>query len=158
MLHPGRCLPNFPRYTVDEMGRVYSLRRRKYLTPSTCTGGYPKCNLYTDAGVKTVRVHNLVASVFLVRPKVGKYIVDHVDRVRDNNKAGNLRYVTYRQNSQNQTIRKNNKSGVCGVWQTGNRWDACVSINGHKVGRRFKTKGEAIAWRLDMVELHYIAS
>jgi hypothetical protein len=44
-----------------------------------------------------------------------EYEVDHRDRVRHNNKWKNLRHMTHQCNVKNQSIRKNNKSGVTGV-------------------------------------------
>ena len=57
--------------------------------------------------------------------------VDHADHIRNNNKIGNLESGTYRDNALNQSVPKNNKSGVIGVhWHKGrNQWIASIRIN-----------------------------
>ena len=41
--------------------------------------------------------------------------IDHVNHTRNDNRIGNLRDVTHRENSLNRKLNKNNKSGVPGV-------------------------------------------
>ncbi|EBY0956393.1 HNH endonuclease, partial [Salmonella enterica subsp. enterica serovar Kentucky] len=45
--------------------------------------------------------------------------IDHINRVRTDNRISNLRLVTHSENMQNRKIQKNNKSGYRGV-----SWDA----------------------------------
>ena len=67
-----------------------------------------------------------------------KHTVDHIDRNRLNNCIGNLRDVTHRTNTHNQTMRNTNTSGYTGVvWskQT-NKWIAQIKAGGrcHNLG------------------------
>ena len=57
--------------------------------------------------------------------------IDHIDHIKTNNKWDNLRNVTHRENMLNQSIGKNNKSGVTGVsWNKYERlWIAQICIN-----------------------------
>ncbi len=73
-------------------------------------------------------------------------IIDHRDRVRDNNAIDNLQETSQHCNSRNHTINKNNKSGVPGVRKIK---DGCwyVSISRFYLGL-FTTKVEAVAHRL----------
>ncbi|MDA6380520.1 HNH endonuclease signature motif containing protein [Escherichia coli] len=41
--------------------------------------------------------------------------IDHINRVRTDNRISNLRLVTHSENMQNRKIQKNNKSGYRGV-------------------------------------------
>lgn len=58
-------------------------------------------------------------------------IIDHVDRNKLNNRKNNLRIVTNQENSFNQSLRSNNKSGVIGVWWSEDRekWIARIKYN-----------------------------
>ncbi|MDA6684686.1 HNH endonuclease signature motif containing protein [Escherichia coli] len=50
--------------------------------------------------------------------------IDHINRVRTDNRISNLRLVTHSENMQNRKIQKNNKSGYRGV-----SWDAKEGAN-----------------------------
>ena len=58
--------------------------------------------------------------------------IDHINRVKDDNRIVNLRSVTHAQNSQNQSRPKNNTSGHIGVdfHTRSNRWRARIKIDG----------------------------
>ena len=64
--------------------------------------------------------------------------IDHVNRAKADNRIANLRDATKAQNGQNQTLRRNNKSGHTGVsWSnTDTRWVVHIRANGvrHRIG------------------------
>lgn len=64
-------------------------------------------------------------------PPIGM-IVDHADLNTRNNAWANLRLGTQSQNSGNQKVRQNNKSGLKGVSRKGGRWVAQIQTNGTK--------------------------
>lgn len=65
------------------------LRRGKYITGNKPNKqGYVKINI----GCKNYSVHRLIAECFLPRVK-GKNEVDHINRVRNDNRAENLRWA-----------------------------------------------------------------
>jgi hypothetical protein len=53
-------------------------------------------------------------------------LVDHKNRVSDDNRLSNLRAATHSQNSSNTRIYSTNTSGFRGVWRNGNRWAASI--------------------------------
>jgi len=77
--------------------------------------------------------------------------IDHIDRVRDNNRLGNLREVSRSCNSMNSYKRSDNTSGIKGVcWDKGaGLWKSRISLNGLSiyVGRH-RCFTEAVAHRL----------
>ena len=90
---------------------------------------------------KTIRMHRHVMNA-----KDGT-IVDHINRVRHDNRKYNLRTVTARENCINISIRKDNTSGVTGV-NYHNRdklWIARINIDGmSKEVARCENKQDAI--------------
>lgn len=87
----------FNDYEIDENGNVYSYKSNKYLTPHLDRYGY----LYVTIKSKHYKVHRLVAEAFLDNPS-NKPCVDHIDRNKLNNHYSNLRYVTPKENSNNE--------------------------------------------------------
>lgn len=59
--------------------------------------------------------------------------VDHIDHNRRNNAPSNLRAVSHRQNALNVPLKKNNKSGFCGVCRRGSKWIAQIRDHGKVV-------------------------
>lgn len=57
--------------------------------------------------------------------------LDHINRVRHDNRIVNLRETTRAENCQNQPIRRSNKSGVTGVYyhKVSGKWAACINVN-----------------------------
>jgi HNH endonuclease/AP2 domain len=72
--------------------------------------------------------------------------IDHINRVRDDNRIGNLRVVSNMENATNRGLNRNSTSGITGVtWhaQCG-KWQAAIGRNGvHKYLGIFNTKEEA---------------
>ncbi len=57
------------------------------------------------------------------------YEIDHINRVRDDNRIDNLRKVTTQDNLKNKSLYVTNKSGYAGVCKRGNRYRAQVHHN-----------------------------
>lgn len=72
------------------------------------------------------------------------YEIDHINRVRDDNRIANLRKVTTQDNLKNKSLYSTNKSGYAGVFKRGKRYSAQYKHNGvkHYVGS-FDTAIEA---------------
>ena len=76
--------------------------------------------------------------------------VDHRDRNRTNDAAGNLRLASSTENHWNTSIRSDNKSGCRGVHyqRTRKRWRAHIQVDGKVVHLgEFKRKKDAVAAR-----------
>lgn len=89
--------------------------------------------------------------------------IDHIDHNECNNSWDNLREVSREENNCNMSLKKNNTSGVIGVYpniggrnQKTSPWMAEISRNGFRKSKSFHTKEEAIAWRKEMEKkLHF---
>tara|TARA_R110001592_G_scaffold111372_6_gene308490 strand:+ start:12415 stop:12906 length:492 start_codon:yes stop_codon:yes gene_type:complete len=82
--------------------------------------------------------------------------VDHANRIRDDNRWCNLRSCDRHQNTQNASVRKDNRLGIRGVWATRyGSYEAQVIANKTKHRRKFKSVEEAAEWVLEKrKELH----
>lgn len=90
MLH--KAIKGFEDYLITDTGRVYSLKSQKYLKLCRHKKGYMLVNLCENGEQNTKRVHRLVAEAFIKKP-VGMNEIDHINRVRDDNRVENLRWA-----------------------------------------------------------------
>jgi hypothetical protein len=95
-----------PGYTVSNFGRIRNERLNKFLYPHY-SEGYKQVPLSTNKIKYVKKVHRLVANAFIPNPD-NKPLINHKDKVRDNNKVSNLEWVTYKENSQH----AHNSSGL----------------------------------------------
>ena len=143
-------------YQVSNLGRVKSLSRysfgegrqkrklkEKILKP-TNKKEYFKVRLYNRSGYKFFKIHHLVAINFLNYSKSKKYIIDHVNNNKSDNRVENLQIITQRQNLSKD--KKNKTSKYTGVsWDKENKkWRAVICIKGkNKCLGRYKSEYQA---------------
>lgn len=127
-------------YQISSLGRVKSLgnnlkRKEKLLKLSPNGVGYLKVILSKYDVVRTFNVHVLVAIVFLGHiPCKYKFVVDHINGIKIDNRLFNLRIVSQRGNTTT-CFRGRNKSlssKYIGVsWKSEkSRWISNIQING----------------------------
>lgn len=90
-------IPEYPQYQVSDCGEVLSLNSRKLLIPQTSSTGYLYVNLYKGGKMKSVKIHRLVAKLFVPNPE-NLPQVNHKDENKLNNKADNLEWCTLKYN------------------------------------------------------------
>lgn len=98
---------------------------------------------------KNIRMHR-----FLVDVPDGK-VIDHINRDKLDNRRGNLRICTQKENCQNMSMKSNNKSGVTGVYydKRAKRWRAQIYIKQKAVHVGiFDDFEDAVAARNEAVE------
>ena len=110
--------------------------------------GYPACTLCKDLIKTRKHNHRMVAEAFHTRDNE-TFCVDHIDRNRENNNVGNLRWVTASQNQKNSGIRRTNKSGEKNIYWSEpiKRWVIDTRTNGVRKSTKRRTFGEAILKR-----------
>lgn len=108
-------------YQVSNLGRIRSLdgvqfheegglmkKKGQIIKSRNSKCGYPQCFFNRFGNKKTVLVHRIVAKAF---PEIcGEWfdgcVVDHIDTIRTNNNATNLRVCTHHENNMNPITRK----------------------------------------------------
>jgi hypothetical protein len=117
--------------------------------------GYARGYLFTDENniKKFIFMHNSV-----MNNENKEYIVDHISGDCYDNRKTNLRLVSKVENSVNQRIKSNNKSGVVGVYysEKENKWKSYITYNKirHNLGT-YIHKEDAIKIRLKAEEKYF---
>lgn len=92
-------------YQVCRCGQhIVSNKTNKVLSQHENNDGYKQVGLIIDNESKTFKVHQLVAHTFLKKPddyNETKYVIDHINRKRDDNRLENLRFATVSENNLN---------------------------------------------------------
>lgn len=95
-----KVIEEFPMYSVNEYGEVYSYRTNKFLKRRIYKGGYWGVNLRDDDGKNIYRnCHTLVAKAFLMDTYQEGFVVNHKDLDKSNCHVSNLEWVSYKENS-----------------------------------------------------------
>ena len=80
-------------YMINEQGDIYSLKRKKLMTPCLNTCGYYQVHLSKNGIMKMHRIHRLVAQTFIPNP-YNLPQVNHKDENKLNNNVENLEWCT----------------------------------------------------------------
>ena len=85
-------------------------------------------------------------------------LIDHINRVKNDNRFSNLRQASKAQNAQNTKLFSGSKSGFKGVrrYTYSGKWFACITANGttHKLGSFDSAEEAAEAYRQAAQRLH----
>lgn len=86
------------RYAVSNRGRIVSFKTKieeGYILRPRLTQGYPSVTIGREANRQNYYLHRLVASYFTKKPSPKHTFVIHLDHVKENNKAENLKWVKH---------------------------------------------------------------
>lgn len=86
--------PQQPNLEVSNHGRIKNILDNKFLG-STGSDGYVRFN-YEG---KSYQVHRVVLETFAPIPNAERYVVDHIDGIKDNNHLNNLRWLSAEENT-----------------------------------------------------------
>ena len=135
----------FPKYLIYPDGRVWSRHKGgRWLKYGCDKDGYLQVNLSEGGKTTTRKIHRLVAIHWIPNPE-NKPTVDHINRIRDDNRIENLRWATRVEQEANKSdyVRRNNNYKRIYKTNTGHR-----NVAVHWAGFQYtkKSKGKVIAY------------
>ena|SRR5210317_1264618 len=112
-------------YKINNKGDIWNCKRNKLMKPWLDTPGYYRIQLCKNGKAKYYSIHRLIAINFIPNPQ-NLPCIDHINRVRSDNRIENLRWVSIRDNSCNSSRTINRKGHI--LKKTYTRKDGEISI------------------------------
>ena len=96
-----KYIDGYENYIIFRTGKVYNVKHKRFIkdTKDKSTG-YMRITLCKDGKKKNFSIHRLLGLAFIPNP-LNKPIIDHINRIRDDNRLINLRWATVSENNQN---------------------------------------------------------
>ena len=141
-----KSIIDFSGYEISNFGQVKNVISGIILKPKVNKDGYLTVKLCKNGIGKFFFIHRLVGIHFIDNNDDKPYI-DHINRVRTDNRFENLRWVTILENNQNRSINKNNKLNEQFISKDRDYFVFSKNINGKNHKKGFKTLEEAKTYR-----------
>lgn len=97
----------YPDHEISSLGKVIHIDRRDVCLGYSSEAGYMMVTLGKRPKQKQIRIHVLVATMFIPKPDMEGLTVDHINRNPSDNRVCNLRWATKQEQSLNRGKRKN---------------------------------------------------
>lgn len=141
-----KIICGFEDYEVSDMGRIRCIKLGNERIEKTYFNAYGYLILTLRNGRKKISksVHQLVAIAFLDhKPNGYKFVVDHINSIKTDNRVLNLQIITQRENLSKDKTRISKYTGVCKS-KEGNRWRSRIMVNKKNISLgSFSTQEEA---------------
>ena len=135
-------------YKINRKGDILGVKYNKILKPNVSKIGYIQVGLSRNNQRKQYLLHRLLSIQYLDNPE-NKRCVDHIDRNKQNNCLGNLRWATDSENSSNISV-----NGSIYITRS-NTFQASYFYEPRKrMNKTFKTKEECETW-LEQIKIEY---
>lgn len=121
------------KYYVKRDGKVYRIKDDTEFIPMIDKDGYYNLRI---KGRKSRLLHRLIAEVFIPNPDNLPYI-DHINRIRTDNRVENLRWVTHQENMNNRSNSKTTGLRKCDMSEKEYNREK-IKLWRHKTGRSIK--------------------
>jgi hypothetical protein len=136
-----KTLEEYPGYQFGNLGTI--------LKPDGTEKAYSLVNGYrrVSIGGRFKMAHRLICKAWLTNPG-NKPCIDHINRIRHDNRIDNLRWATPMENANNMSLSKANKSGIQGLsFDTRDKlWTVSKFIMGDRYKKHFKDRTTAEAF------------
>ena len=135
-------------YVIHPCGTIIRLYKNhtKEMKPHKTKKGYMRIPLRKNGKAKNFLLHRLVALQFIPNPE-NKLTVDHINRIRDDNRVINLRWATYKEQQENAIRQPPRKitPGCISKTKSGYQW--YYRIKGKVKTKTMKNKEDLIKYR-----------
>ena len=121
---------------------IWSEKTGKFLKLHLDSNGYYHVVLYKNETRYTKLVHRLIADCFIENPE-NLPEIDHINRIKTNNRIENLRWATSQNNSHN----KNNNSEHLNIQSRENKFQVKFLLKYYKICRTFDNLEKALEFR-----------
>jgi hypothetical protein len=129
-----KTIDGYEDYQVSSLGNVKSFKwgKEKFLKSGLDRGGYLGVVLSKNKKAKSIKVHKLVAIVFLNHIQNGHdEVVDHINNIKTDNRAENLQLISQRENSSKDRI--GGASKLVGVHLGKNKWASKITYKNRAI-------------------------
>lgn len=111
-----------------EVGRFFRAKSGIPVKETKCKKGY----MHISVNGKSYSAHRLIW--LYVHGKMPKNQIDHINRIKDDNRLVNLREATNAQNAQNRDLYSTNSSGYIGVSfnKKAGKYEAYITLDGNR--------------------------
>lgn len=140
-------------YSIDNLGNVWSHKSQKYMTQYIDDNGYYAVRLNKKPEIvrKNIRIHRLLGLLFINNPD-NKPHIDHINRIRTDNRLENLRWATHAENMSNKSLYQNNRLNTQYIHKReNNTFRFRIDRYGLHHSKTFDTLEEAINYRNNML-------
>ena len=145
-------------YLIYPDGRVWSKwSKGRFMKPRITKCGYVCIGLRNKGQLpRQYLIHRLVALHYIPNPE-NKLYVDHINRIKTDNRLENLRWVTRSENEQNKGIRKDNTSGHNNVHYVCSKkvWKFQKTINKKTTRFTSKSKRDVLCCKFAFIMLSF---
>ena len=144
-------------YKINRNGDVWTCRNNRLMKPYSDNLGYKRVELSKDGKRKSSKIHRLIMLQFVPNPD-NLRCIDHINRIKHDNRIENLRWCSHRDNSINREYVENRRGVLRAIPY--NRKDGTITttylLRYHLQGeygkqnrkaKSFKTREEAEAFR-----------
>ena len=146
-------ITEYPSYQINKLGEVRRIYKNGNIKSIKTSINKKNNYVYVSLHHKNHTLHRLLGKQFIYNPN-NKPCIDHIDRNRQNNSLDNLRWVTYKENTNNKEHSK--KGCIC---KSTEKYKDKTYIyfrvfwyeNKIKKSKRFKTEEEAIKFNKNRI-------